>query len=227
MSTRPERDEAVEDDRRTLLSDRVRNALADAITAGELKPGSPLDEQSLADRHGVSRTPVREALLQLQASGLAETIGRRMVVAQVTTQRVMEMFEAMAEIEAVCVRLATYRMTPLERSNLLQIHDATEAAAANGDFDAYDQLNRDFHETLYRATHNGVLAEQALALRGRLAAFRRVQLRQHGRLDRSRAEHDDLIRAINEGDGETAARRMRAHMLTAARALDAYLKDHN
>lgn len=227
MSTRPERDEAVEDDRRTLLSDRVRNALADAITAGELKPGSPLDEQSLADRHGVSRTPVREALLQLQASGLAETIGRRMVVAQVTTQRVMEMFEAMAEIEAVCVRLATYRMTPLERSNLLQIHDATEAAAANGDFDAYDQLNRDFHETLYHATHNGVLAEQALALRGRLAAFRRVQLRQHGRLDRSRAEHDDLIRAINEGDGETAARRMRAHMLTAARALDAYLKDHN
>ncbi|HSX54065.1 MAG TPA: GntR family transcriptional regulator [Sphingomonas sp.] len=227
MSTRPERDEAVEDDRRTLLSDRVRNALADAITAGELKPGSPLDEQSLADRHGVSRTPVREALLQLQASGLAETIGRRMVVAQVTTQRVMEMFEAMAEIEAVCVRLATYRMTPLERSNLLQIHDATEAAAANGRFDAYDQLNRDFHETLYRATHNGVLAEQALALRGRLAAFRRVQLRQHGRLDRSRAEHDDLIRAINEGDGETAARRMRAHMLTAARALDAYLKDHN
>lgn len=226
MSTGPDRDEGMEDDRRPLLSDRVRNALADAITAGELEPGSLLDEQSLADRYGVSRTPVREALRQLQAGGLAETIGRRMVVAQVTTQRVMEMFEAMAEIEAVCVRLATYRMTPLERSNLLQIHDATEAAATNGDFDTYDQLNRAFHETLYRATHNSVLAEQALALRSRLAAFRRVQLRQHGRLNRSRAEHDDLIRAINEGDGETAARRMRAHMLTAARALDAYLKDH-
>jgi DNA-binding GntR family transcriptional regulator len=225
MNAQSDRGDDVEDDRRTLLSDRVRNALTDAIASGELEPGSPLDEQALADRHGVSRTPVREALRQLQSSGLAETIGRRMVVAQVTTQRVMEMFEAMAEIEAVCVRLATYRMTPLERSQLLQIHDATEAAAASGDFDGYDGLNRDFHETLYRATHNGVLIEQALALRSRLAAFRRVQLRQQGRLDRSRTEHDDLIRAINEGDGETAARRMRAHMLTAARALDSYLKE--
>lgn len=210
-------------DRRTLLSDRVRNALTDAIASGELDPGSPLDEQWLADRYGVSRTPVREALRQLQSSGLVEAIGRRMVVAQVTTQRVMEMFEAMAEIEAVCVRLATYRMTPLERSRLLQIHDATEAAVESGNVDEYDRLNRDFHETLYRATHNGVLIEQALNLRSRLAAFRRTQLRQQGRPHRSRSEHDELIRAINEGDGETAARRMRAHMLTAARALDAYL----
>lgn len=225
MRIQADRDDAIEDDRRTLLSDRVRNALTDAIAAGELEPGSPLDEQSLADRHGVSRTPVREALRQLQASGLVETIGRRMVVAQVTTQRVMEMFEAMAEIEAVCVRLATYRMTPLERSELLRIHDATEAAAASGDFDDYDRLNRDLHETLYRATHNGVLIDQALTLRSRLAAFRRVQLRQQGRLDRSRHEHDDLIRAINEGDGETAARRMRAHMLTAAGALESYFKE--
>lgn len=222
MASKSARDE---DDRRDSLSDRVRNALTDAIASGELEPGSALDEQWLADRHGVSRTPVREALRQLQASGLVETIGRRMVVAQITTQRAMELFEAMAEIEAVCVRLATYRMTPLERSALLQIHDATEAAATGGDLDSYDRLNQSLHETLYRATHNSVLIEQALNLRSRLSAFRRVQLRQHGRLLRSRAEHDDLIRAINEGDGEAAARRMRAHMLTAARALDAYLNE--
>ncbi len=225
MRAKQDRAEGTEQDRRALLSDRVRNALTDAIASGELEPGSTLDEQTLADRHGVSRTPVREALRQLQASGMVETIGRRMIVAQVTTQRVMELFEAMAEVEAVCVRLATYRMTPLERSSLLQLHDATEAAVVAGDFDTYDRLNRDFHELLYRATHNNVLIEQALALRARLAAFRRVQLRQQGRLHRSRNEHDDLIRAINEGDAETAARRMRAHMLTAARALDAYLNE--
>ena len=208
-----------------MLSERIRNGLIDAIASGELRPGTNLEEQQLADRYGTSRTPVREALRQLQSSGLVETNGRRTLVARLTAERTMEMFETMAEIEATCVRLATYRMTPLERGELMRIHEATERAVENDDVDSYDRLNRAFHEALYRATHNGFLAEQALAVRERLAAYRRVQLRQQGRLPRSRTEHDDVMRAINEGDGEAASRRMRAHMLSAAGALEAYLKD--
>ncbi|WP_277982385.1 GntR family transcriptional regulator [Sphingomonas faeni] len=111
----------------------------------------------------------------------------------------------------------------LERSRLLRIHEASEAAVEAGDVDAYDALNREFHEAIYRAAHNDFLAEQAIAVRTRLNAFRRMQLRQDRRLAKSRAEHDAVMRAIAEGDGDEAARRMRAHMLNAASALDSYI----
>ncbi len=207
-----------------LLSDRIRNALTDAISSGELAPGTTLDEQQLADRYGASRTPVREALRQLATSGMVEVRPRRgVIVRHVTADEVMDMFETMAELEAVCVRLATYRITPLERSRLLRIHEASQAAVEEDDVDAYDALNRDFHEAIYRAAHNGFLADQAIAVRTRLNAFRRMQLRQARRLASSRAEHDAVMQAIAEGNGEEAGRRMRAHMLNAASALDSYI----
>ncbi|MBY5915291.1 GntR family transcriptional regulator [Rhizobium leguminosarum] len=212
-------------DDRGLLSDRIRNALTDEIAAGRLAAGAALDEQQLADRFGASRTPVREALRQLAAGGLVELRARRGgVVARMTPERIMEMFETVAEIEAVCVRLATYRMTPLERSRLIELHELSEPIVEAGNFDAYDSFNRQFHETIYRATHNGFLAEQAIAIRNRLNAFRRTQLRQGERLSRSRDEHEAIMQAIAEGDGEMASRRMRAHMLNAATSLSRFIE---
>ncbi|MEE3624441.1 GntR family transcriptional regulator [Nitrospirillum sp. BR 11752] len=212
---------------RTLLSDRIRDALTDEIARGDLPAGMQLDEQDLADRFGASRTPVREALRQLAVSGLVEMRPRRgVVVTRLTPERIMDMFEAMAEIEAMCVRLATHRMTPLERSRLMRLHRESREMVERGDVDAYDAFNRDFHETLYRATHNSFMAEQAMAVRTRLNAFRRTQLRQGSRMAHSREEHDSVMSAIAEGDGETAARRMRAHMLNAATALEQYIGEH-
>ncbi len=212
-------------DDRGLLSDRIRNALTDEIAAGRLAAGAALDEQQLADRFGASRTPVREALRQLAAGGLVELRARRGgVVARMTPERIMEMFETVAEIEAVCVRLATYRMTPLERSRLIELHELSEPIVEAGNFDAYDSFNRQFHETIYRATHNGFLAEQAIAIRNRLNAFRRTQLRQGERLSRSRDEHEAIMQAIAEGDGEMASRRMRAHMLNATTSLSRFIE---
>lgn len=212
---------------RGLLSDRIRDALTDAIAAGTLPAGSALDEQELAGRFGASRTPVREALRQLAFNGLVEQRPRRgMVVARMTPQRIMDMFEATAEIEALCVRLATCRMRALELSGLMDLHERSGAAVEAGDLDAYDGLNRRFHEGLYAATQNGFLAEQALAVRSRLSAFRRTQLRQGDRIRHSYAEHGAILAAIAEGDGEAAARRMRAHMLNAAGALGRYIAEH-
>lgn len=209
-----------------LLSDRIRNALTDAITSGEIPAGTALDEQNLAQRYGASRTPVREALRQLAASGLVEVRPRRgVVVARLTPERIADMFETTAEIEAMCARLATYRMTPLERGRLMDLQEDSAAAVEAGDVDAYDRLNRAFHEALYAATHNSFMAEQALAIRERLAAFRRTQLRHGDRIRRSRDEHGEILAAIAEGDGELAARRMRAHMLRAAAALGRYIAD--
>jgi DNA-binding GntR family transcriptional regulator len=218
-------EEIMASDHRGLLSDRIRNALTDQIASGELPAGVALDEQQLADRFGASRTPVREALRQLAASGLVEVRPRRGgVVARMTPERIMDMFETTAEIEAMCVRLATYRMTPLERSGLIELHEASRAMVANGDFDAYDRFNHTFHECIYNATHNAFLAEQAISLRTRLSAFRRTQLRHPERLHRSAEEHQAIMEAIAEGDGEAASRRMRAHMLNAATALRHYIE---
>jgi DNA-binding GntR family transcriptional regulator len=150
---------------------------------------------------------------------------RGVVVTRMTPERIMEMFETTAEFEALCVRLATYRMTPLEMSALMDLH-AQSAAVAAQDYDTDDAQNRAFHEALYRGTPNGFMAEQALAIRGRLSAFRRRQLRHGERIRRSRAEHGEILRAITEGDGESAARRMRARMLDAASALGRYVADH-
>jgi DNA-binding GntR family transcriptional regulator len=209
-----------------LLSDRIRNALTDEIASGALAAGSAREEQQLADRFGASRTPVREALRQLVVSGLVEVRGRRgVVVARMTPERIMDMFETSAEVEAMCVRLATYRMTPLERSHLIELHEASLAMVEANDVDAYDAFNREFHERIYRATHNSFLAEQAQDVRSRLSAFRRTQLRQGDRIRRSREEHEAIMQAIAEGDGDTAARRMRAHMLNAAAALRRYIDD--
>lgn len=210
---------------KALLSDRIRNALTDQIASGELAPGAALDEQQLADRFGVSRTPIREALRQLAVTGLVEIRPRRgVVVARMTSERIMEMFETMAEVEAVCARLATYRMTPIERSRLLDLHEAGRRLAAEGDVDGYDRINHAFHEGIYQATHNAFLAEQASSLRSRMNALRRVQLRHKDRPRRSALEHQSILEALAEGDGEVAARRMRAHMLNAASALREYIE---
>jgi DNA-binding GntR family transcriptional regulator len=223
MTDRLEDEEDVGD--RGLLSDRIRNALTDDITGGLLEAGAALDEQQLADRFGASRTPVREALRQLAVSGLVEVRGRRgVVVARMTPERIMDMFETVAEMEAMCVRLATYRMTPIERSHLIELHDSSQALVDSDDVDAYDRFNLAFHDGIYHATHNNFLAEQAIAIRARLNAFRRTQLRQGARMRRSRDEHDAIMQAIAEGDGEMASRRMRAHMLNAATALRRFIE---
>ena len=136
-----------------LLSDQIRNVLTDEIASGALPPGMGLDEQDLADRFGASRTPVREALRQLAVTGLVEIRPRRgVIVTRTTPERIMEMFETSAEIEAMCVRIATYRITPLERGKLIEMHDASEALVKRGDIDGYDKFNREFHEVIYGAT---------------------------------------------------------------------------
>ena len=190
-----------------LLSDQIRRALADEITTGRLKPGTALDEQQIATRFGASRTPVREALRQLDVSGLVEIRPRRgVIVAVMTPERIMDMFETTAEVEAMCIRLATYRITPAERSQLQAMHEASAAMVAAADLNAYDEFNRLFHEAMYRSTHNQFMAEQAISIRARLAAFRRTQLRHGDRIARSHEEHGEILRAMARGDGDEAAR---------------------
>lgn len=206
------------------LAEAIRLGLADEITSGVLEPNTEIDEQAVARRFGASRTPVREALRALASSGLVVVSPRRGVrVAALTADTVGELFELMAETEALCIRLATYRMTAMERVALQTLHRQAAQTVELDDIDRYDQQNIAFHTAIYQASHNSVLADHAAALRLRLAPFRRAQFRGERRLRQSHAEHDAIICQVLQGDGEAAGRLMRAHMLTASAALAEYL----
>lgn len=193
---------------------RLRQTIEDEIVDGVLRPGDRLDEVPLAARFGVSRTPIREALLQLAVTGLIEIKPRRgAVVSLPEPARLIEMFETMAELEAACGRLAARRLTDEHQRELIAALDACRAAAAAGEMAAYYAENAVFHAVIYRASRNGFLCEQAVGLSRRLAPFRRIQLRARNRLRQSLAEHEGAVEAILAGDEALAGERLRAHVL--------------
>lgn len=199
--------------RSTRRAEELRLCLENQIFSGDLLPGTRLDEVGLAQRFGVSRTPVREALLQLASAGLIEMRPRQgAMVAAITVQRLLQMFEVMAEMEALCARLAARRMAPPERAALERAHKACTRLARKGDPEAYYTANRAFHEAIYGGTHNAYLEETTRTLRNRLSSYRRFQLRRPGRVAHSLAEHDAVVAAICAGDDEGAAVAMRAHV---------------
>jgi DNA-binding GntR family transcriptional regulator len=199
-------------------------ALADDILGGRLAPGLRLDEQELAARFGVSRTPVREGLGQLAAAGLIEHRPRRgAIVAVISPLRLREMFVVMAELEASAARLAAAAMTADERRGLEASHRASQATVRQGRIIDYERHNQEFHSRLYAGCHNGYLSDLLNATRARLAPFRRAQFNLLGRLAASWREHDAVVEAIMRGDGESAARTMREHLATVSGAAAEYV----
>lgn len=196
------------------VADDISEALETEIVEGLLPPGTRLEEPALAERFGVSRTPVREALQRLSASGLVELKPRRGTqVLNPSIGRIIEMFEVMAELEAVCARLCARRADPELIETLRAWLMSCETTAAAQDVSAYYEANRRFHHSIYRGSGNGFLAEQAESLHLRLTPFRRQQLRVPRRLRQSLAEHTQVVTAIETGNEATAEAVQRAHIL--------------
>jgi DNA-binding GntR family transcriptional regulator len=194
-------------------AEELRLQLADEIVRGALRPGSPLDETDIARRFNVSRTPVREALRQLAASGLVEARAHRgAVVARPSLERLNGMFEAMAELEALCAGLAAERMPAADRARLEAIHEELRVLSHAGNPERFHAVNERFHNAIYAGSQNGYIAEMTLATRVRVQPFRRAQFRNLGRLAKSHAEHDRVVVAIMRGDRNGAANAMRAHI---------------
>lgn len=197
-------------------STHLREAIEEMIAVGTLPPGQHLDETELAGRFGVSRTPIRETLIQLASMGLVVIRPRRgAVVAELGPRQLVEMFEMMSELEAVCARLGARRMSEAEREALRAVHVACEAASVSVsvDSDDYYYRNEAFHHAIYGGSHNQFLIDQALALSRRLRPYRRLQLRVRNRVGASFAEHGALVDAIVGGDGELAAQLARDHVM--------------
>lgn len=193
---------------------RLREAIEDEIVTGQLAPGARLEETTLAAKFGVSRTPIREALLHLAATGLVEIRPRRgAIVSAPNPRRLVEMFETMAELEAACGRLAARRHTSDDEAAITAAHAACERAAQSGDSEAYYFENATFHAAIYKASHNVFLTDQSLVLHRRLSPYRRMQLRARNRVTQSLTEHAAAVQAILAGDGELAAKILRDHIV--------------
>jgi DNA-binding GntR family transcriptional regulator len=195
-------------------AEKLREAIEEGIATGAFAPGMHLDETELAQRFGVSRTPLREALIQLSSMGIVVLRPRRgALVAEVTPQRLLEMFEVMAELEAMCGRLAARRMSADDHEVLMRAHKACEAACRAENPDAYYHENEQFHYAIYAGSHSGFLIEQTTAMHRRLRPYRRLQLRVRNRLATSFSEHNGVVEALIAGDAEVASERLRQHIL--------------
>lgn len=192
----------------------LRDTLEEDIVTGTIRPGTRLDETVLAERFGVSRTPIREALQQLAAAGLIQIQPRRgATVVELPASTLVEMFDVMAELEAMAVRLASRRHTDDDKKAVLATMRACKAAAKSGDVEAYYYANEVFHYALYDASHHAFLIDQCRQLHRRLKPYRRLQLRVRQRMATSLAEHQAITDALLAFDGDRASQLARDHIV--------------
>lgn len=203
----------------TKASDRIRMEIEEAIKDGSLLPGESVDEAELALQYDVSRTPVREALLQLQAQGLLTSLPRGgMIVAKMDLQQLLSLWELLAELEGVAVRLACQRMTPEELDIIVRHHEASRKVVDADDVAGWQESNLRFHELIYRATRNPYLRQEVLRMRTRTGYYRRHAFAALGQIRNSFEQHRRVVEAFQKGDAESASSAMVDHMRPASDA---------
>lgn len=201
------------------VSDQIRIDVAERVTQGSLLPGDAVDEAELARRYKVSKTPVREALLQLKAQGLLTSLPRGgMVVAKMDLRQLLSLWELLAEIEAIAARLACERMTVGELKSLLDVHTKSRQFAESENWNGWQKSNRQFHEVIYEATRNPYLHQEALRIRARTGPYRKHAFGALGRIQWSFEQHEQIVQAMQRRDAHGAATAMMRHILPAADA---------
>ena len=206
-------------------ADAMRRTLEAEILNGTLLPGTRLEEPALARRFGVSRTPVREALHQLAATELVEKRrGKGVIVSLMSPERLTAMFEAMAELEASCGRLASRRMTASERAALERLHARMALSVYEGEAKRYEAQNREFHGLIFAGARSTVLADLTTMTRLRVAPFRYVQFGIRERLVASHEEHDRVVAAILQGAEDRTFRELHTHIMSVHDISQEYLR---
>ena len=188
-----------------------------------------LDERKLADELGVSRTPVREALIRLEKEGLVEIIPRRgMRVVPISTEDMREIYEVITCLEAKAAeRLASRKPSAEELAPMIEAQEAMEDALDRGDLDAWAAADERFHRHLLELSGNRRLAQMAFAVFGQIHRARMVTLRMRPLSRQSNKDHRALIEAALAGDAETAYRVHYEHRRQAMEQLTDILKRHN
>jgi len=187
--------------------------ILDAIEAGTYKPGDRLVESELAERLGVSRTPVREALQRLETQAMLRRDGRSLIVASLDHNQLAELYAVRTELEGLAARLAARHATDEEVRVLRTM--VRDDHALLGDARAMSRANKRFHRQIHLASHNRFLVQQLDLVHRSMALMATTSLAAEGRSEVALSEHDHLVAAIEARDGDAAYQALRTHISRA------------
>ena len=200
------------------LASIVQQQITSDISHGQLLPGTRLEEEELARRYNVSRTPIREALRQLSALGIVDTRERQgVVVAAKSIEHYNNLLEVVADLEASSARYAALRMSDAERQKLLDLHQQMAKMEGDGAATRFDKANSLLHQLVHEGAHNEILANGIVQMRMRTLPYTRMEfIRERRRMQKSHMEHDAIVHAILRREPEAAYHTMRIHVIGAA-----------
>lgn len=187
--------------------------ILDAIDMGDYKPGDRLVESDLADRFGVSRTPIREALQRLETQSLLARDGRSLIVASLDHNQMAELYVVRRELEGLAARLAARHANAEEIAVLREMVTADDALVA--DPAALARANRRFHKQVHLASHNRYLVQQLDLVHRTMALMATTSLAARGRGEVAQTEHKAIVAAIAARDEDGAAKALEDHISNA------------
>ncbi len=187
--------------------------ILEAIDVGVYKPGDRLVESDLAERFGMSRTPIREALQRLETQSLLARDGRSLIVNSLDHNQMAELYVVRGELEGLAARLAAHHATNEEVRVLQDMVEADKARV--DDPSALARSNRRFHKQIHLASHNRYLVQQLDLVHRSMALMATTSIAVEGRGEDTLVEHQAIVDAITERDGDAADAALRAHISTA------------
>lgn len=187
--------------------------ILEAIDQGTYRPGDRLVESELADRFGVSRTPIREALQRLETQSLLARDGRSLIVASLDHNQMAELYVVRTELEGLAARLAARHATAEEIRVLSDMVEDDRALL--GDPSALARANRRFHKMIHLGSHNRYLVQQLDLVHRSMALMATTSLAAEGRGDDALAEHGAIVEAISRRDEAAADKALRSHISAA------------
>lgn len=187
------------------LREKILENIRDAILKGELKPGERVSEPDIAERYGISRTPIREAFRQLESEGYLTVIPRKgAVVAKHTEKDIEEFYSIKSVLEGYAAYLAAEKMTPKDLDKLEAINNRLAKLSKSNDVKTFFRVHNEFHEYFIRAAGNQKLLEMIYQLLKKFEYLRVASLSIPGRMDISVQEHRKILEAFRRNDGVTA-----------------------
>jgi DNA-binding GntR family transcriptional regulator len=211
-----------------VLKDKVYDALKDAIAEMDIYTDAEpprLDERSLADKLGVSRTPVREALSRLEQEGLVQTVPRRgAFVVRKSKADILEMIHVWAALESMAARLATLNATDEEIREFHGFLDAcSDCSEARGQIDEYSEINIRFHQNIIKLSKSRLLIALADNLFIHMKSIRARTIKERDRASQSIIDHTRIIEALEKRQTELAEKLVRDHALNLAEHVRRYV----
>lgn len=198
------------------LRGRVFSEIREAILEGEYKPGDVLRESTIAQRMNVSRTPVREAIRQLELEGLVHSIpNKETIVSGITNEDVHDIFMIRTRLEGLAARYAAERITDREVKEMEEVLALTEFYVSREDINELKQLDHKFHEIMYKATNSKILTHVLSDFHDYIQNARKTSIAMPGRAEKLLEEHKNIYQAIKNKNADEAEELLNKHIANA------------